>query len=332
MPFVPRVFRCWVPDEYEAYRRVDIISKDESKTVVMLNGQDTTFETSATALVNPNDQDGVNDNTELMFLNDPSVLWNLRYRYEHEKIYTYTGYILIAINPYKSIPGLYSDELMYDYKGKSIGSLDPHVYAIADHSFRAMKNSRTAQSVIISGESGAGKTETSKIVMRYLSIVGGRLGQDGLEMKIMKSNPILEAFGNAKTLRNNNSSRFGKFMKIEFDGQNYVCSAGIDTYLLEKSRIVGHQRGERSYHSFYQLTCGASEAMRDKLQISGPSSFNYTNQGEAVEIDGAPSPSPRPFPRRTLGRTEKRVLRAVISLATGGVYLKEGACRCHRGR
>eukprot|EP01048_Picozoa_sp_COSAG05_P001414 COSAG05_NODE_48_length_24425_cov_90.438543_5_plen_227_part_00 len=163
--------RVWVPDEHEAYRKVSVISKDEDKTVVMVDGRDTTYNTADTMLVNPDNQDGVNDNTELMFLNDAALLWNLQARYEREKIYTYTGYILIAINPYKNLP-IYSDELMFDYKGKSIGSLPPHVYAVADHAFRAMKNSSGAQSVIISGESGAGKTETSKIVMRYLSIVG----------------------------------------------------------------------------------------------------------------------------------------------------------------
>ena len=137
----------------------------------MVDGRDTTFSSADTMLVNPENQDGVNDNTELMFLNDAALVWNLKVRYEHEKIYTYTGYILIAINPYKNLP-IYSDELMFEYKGKSIGSLDPHVYAVADHSFRAMKNTNGGQSVVISGESGAGKTETSKIVMRYLSIVG----------------------------------------------------------------------------------------------------------------------------------------------------------------
>ena len=146
----------------------------------------------------------MNDNTELMYLNDASLLWNLRCRYLSDSIYTYTGYILIAINPYKDMSHIYGDELMFQYKGKSIGTLEPHVFAVADHSYRAMKTQGTGQSVIISGESGAGKTETSKIVMRYLAVVGGKFGGDGLESRMMKSNPILEAFGNAKTKRNNN--------------------------------------------------------------------------------------------------------------------------------
>lgn len=162
----------------DAYVKATVLSRTDDQVTVMdeLSRTDRTFAADEVGLVNPDSQDGVNDNTELMFLNDPSLLWNLRFRYEHDKIYTYTGYILIAINPYKNMGPLYNDDLMFQYKGKSIGSLEPHVYAIADHSFRAMKNAAHGgthgQSVIISGESGAGKTETSKIVMRYLSIVG----------------------------------------------------------------------------------------------------------------------------------------------------------------
>ena len=222
-----------------------------------------------------------------MFLNDASLLHNLRCRYEMDKIYTYTGYILIAINPYKDMGPIYDEDVMFRYKGKSIGTLEPHVYAVADHSYRAMKNSGSGQSVIISGESGAGKTETSKIVMRYLAVVGGTMGDDGLEGRMMRSNPILEAFGNAKTLRNNNSSRFGKFMKIEFDRDNLVCSASIDTYLLEKSRIVTHTPGERAYHSFYQI-CAGPRDLQDKLQLRRAEDFEYLgrNGGEYVVIDG----------------------------------------------
>eukprot|EP01043_Picozoa_sp_COSAG02_P009111 COSAG02_NODE_304_length_25204_cov_11.025095_17_plen_1285_part_00 len=223
-----------------------------------------------------------------MYLNDASLLWNLRCRYLSDSIYTYTGYILIAINPYKDMSHIYQDDLMFQYKGKSIGTLEPHVFAIADHSYRSMKNLGTGQSVIISGESGAGKTETSKIVMRYLAVVGGKFGESGLEARMMKSNPILEAFGNAKTLRNNNSSRFGKFMKIEFDRDNMVCSASIDTYLLEKSRIVTHTPGERGYHSFYQLCAGASDDLQDKLHLKPAEDYMYLSRhgSEHVVIEG----------------------------------------------
>ena len=219
-----------------------------------------------------------------MYLNDASLLWNLRCRYMSDSIYTYTGYILIAINPYKNMSHIYGDDLMFQYKGKSIGTLAPHVFAVADHSYRSMKNLGTGQSVIISGESGAGKTETSKIVMRYLAVVGGKFGADGLEGRMMKSNPILEAFGNAKTLRNNNSSRFGKFMKIEFDRDNTVCSASIETYLLEKSRIVTHTPGERAYHSFYQLCAGASADMQDKLRLHRAEDYVYLARHGAEHV------------------------------------------------
>ena len=227
----------------------------------------------------------VNDNTELMASTTP-VRWNLRCRYLSDNIYT--GTAMTAINPYKDMSHIYQDDLMFQYKGKSIGTLDPHVFAIADHSYRSMKNLGTGQSVIISGESGAGKTETSKIVMRYLAVVGGKFGADGLEGRMMKSNPILEAFGNAKTLRNNNSSRFGKFMKIEFDRDHTVCSASIDTYLLEKSRIVTHTSGERGYHSFYQLCAGAPPDLQDKLRLLCAEDYLYLSEHgtEYVTIEG----------------------------------------------
>ena len=235
--------------------------------------------------MNPDSQDGVQDNTELMFLNEPSLMHNLASRYARDEIYTYTAYILIAINPYKNLP-IYDQELMFSYKGKSIGVKPPHVFAIADHAYRSMKIEKTGQSVIISGESGAGKTETSKVVMRYLAIVGGRFGEGGLENRVMQSNPILEGFGNAKTLRNNNSSRFGKFMKIEFDGENLVCAAAIDTYLLEKSRIVTHAKGERGYHIFYQLLAGATEEQREEWKLRGADSHAYTKHGGAPVVKG----------------------------------------------
>jgi len=283
--------QVWVVDEEDAFARAQILNeKDDGTTIVQVEGRmgDMTLPTAECMKVNPENQDGVNDNTELMYLNDASLLWNLRCRYLSDSIYTYTGYILIAINPYKDMSHIYQDDLMFQYKGKSIGTLDPHVFAVADHSYRSMKNLGTGQSVIISGESGAGKTETSKIVMRYLAVVGGKFGADGLEGRMMKSNPILEAFGNAKTLRNNNSSRFGKFMKIEFDRDHTVCSASIDTYLLEKSRIVTHTPGERAYHSFYQLCAGAPPDLQDKLRLLNAEDYMYLSKHgpDYVTIEG----------------------------------------------
>ena len=230
---------------------------------------------------NPPTQDGVPDNTQLMHLHEASLLHNIRCRYTSDIIYTYTAYILIAVNPYKRLP-IYGEKELVDYQGKSIGVLPPHAFAVADRAYRSMKASAKSQSIIISGESGAGKTETAKIVMRYLAAVGGThsgLEMGDLETRIIQCNPILEAFGNAKTLRNDNSSRFGKFTKILFDRDAHVSGASIVTYLLEKSRLAHQATGERNYHIFYQLLAGASpEQVEDLCLQGGPEAFHYVNQ------------------------------------------------------
>eukprot|EP00004_Rigifila_ramosa_P024751 TRINITY_DN7254_c0_g1_i1.p1 TRINITY_DN7254_c0_g1~~TRINITY_DN7254_c0_g1_i1.p1 ORF type:complete len:1460 (-),score=473.86 TRINITY_DN7254_c0_g1_i1:45-4352(-) len=235
---------------------------------------------------NPKDQDGVPDNTQLMHLNEPSLLHNLRFRYANDEIYSYTAYILIAINPYKRLT-CFTEEMIEKYRGKAIGVLPPHVYAVADRAFRSMKTDGKSQSILISGESGAGKTETSKIVMQFLVKVGGRSDIGGtVEKRIMATNPVMEAFGNAKTLRNNNSSRFGKFMEIHFNNQLQVNGAKIVTYLLEKSRIVRQAQGERNYHIFYQLCAGATEAEKEELSLKPADDFALINQGQASVIEG----------------------------------------------
>ncbi|XP_044727037.1 myosin heavy chain 95F isoform X2 [Chrysoperla carnea] len=220
----------------------------------------------------------VDDNCEMMFLNEATLLNNIRTRYNKDKIYTYVANILIAVNPYMEIPNLYSPKTIKSYQGKSIGQMPPHVFAIADKSFRDMKVLKQSQSIIVSGESGAGKTESTKYILKYLcDLFGSTAGP--IEQKILDANPILEAFGNAKTTRNNNSSRFGKFMEVHFNSKYQVVGGYISHYLLEKSRICTQSAEERNYHVFYMLCAGAPESLRSKLQLTKPDDYQYLKNG-----------------------------------------------------
>nr|KAF6341723.1 myosin VI [Myotis myotis] len=212
-----------------------------------------------------------------MYLNEATLLHNIKVRYSKDRIYTYVANILIAVNPYFDIPKIYSSETIKSYQGKSLGTMPPHVFAIADKAFRDMKVLKMSQSIIVSGESGAGKTENTKFVLRYLTESYGT-GQD-IDDRIVEANPLLEAFGNAKTVRNNNSSRFGKFVEIHFNEKSSVVGGFVSHYLLEKSRICVQGKEERNYHIFYRLCAGASEDIREKLHLSSPDNFRYLNRG-----------------------------------------------------
>ncbi|KAJ9183778.1 hypothetical protein P3X46_007589 [Hevea brasiliensis] len=230
---------------------------------------------------------GVDDMTKLSYLHEPGVLHNLANRYELNEIYTYTGNILIAINPFQRLPHLYDTHMMEQYKGAQFGELSPHVFAVADVAYRAMINEGKSNSILVSGESGAGKTETTKMLMRYLAHLGGRSGVEGrtVEQQVLESNPVLEAFGNAKTVRNNNSSRFGKFVEIQFNKNGRISGAAIRTYLLERSRVCQISDPERNYHCFY-LLCAASPEEREKYKLGNPKSFHYLNQSNCYQLDG----------------------------------------------
>ncbi|KAJ0725452.1 putative myosin ATPase [Helianthus annuus] len=230
---------------------------------------------------------GVDDMTKLSYLHEPGVLQNLRTRYELNEIYTYTGNILIAINPFQKLPHLYDTHMMQQYKGAPFGELSPHVFAIADTSYRAMINEGKSNSILVSGESGAGKTETTKMLMRFLAYLGGRKATEGrtVEQQVLESNPVLEAFGNAKTVRNNNSSRFGKFVEIQFDKHGRISGAAIRTYLLERSRVCQVNDPERNYHCFY-LLCAAPPEEIEKYKLGSPQSFHYLNQSKCFELVG----------------------------------------------
>ncbi|KAL8501897.1 hypothetical protein ACS0TY_021134 [Phlomoides rotata] len=232
------------------------------------------------------DLGGVDDMTKLTYLNEPSVLDNLQRRYGLNEIYTYTGSILIAVNPFTKLPHLYNLHMMEQYKGAPFGELSPHVFAVADASYRAMMSEGLSQSILVSGESGAGKTETTKLIMQYLTYVGGRALRDdrNVEQQVLESNPLLEAFGNARTVRNDNSSRFGKFVEIQFDSNGRISGAAIRTYLLERSRVVQITNPERNYHCFYQLCASGRDA--ETYKLGHPSNYHYLNQSKIYELDG----------------------------------------------
>ncbi|XP_045535072.1 myosin heavy chain 95F isoform X1 [Papilio machaon] len=220
----------------------------------------------------------VDDNCELMFLNEATLLNNIICRYKKKKIYTYVANILLAVNPYEDIPDLYSSATIKKYQGRSLGELPPHVFAIADKAFRDMKSFKQSQSIIVSGESGAGKTESTKYILKYLCDLWAK-GAGPVEQKILDANPILEAFGNAKTTRNNNSSRFGKFMEVHFSAKYQVVGGHISHYLLEKSRICTQSAEERNYHVFYLLCAGAPQELRAALKITKPDDYQYLKNG-----------------------------------------------------
>ncbi|ESQ50397.1 hypothetical protein EUTSA_v10001881mg [Eutrema salsugineum] len=230
---------------------------------------------------------GVNDMTTLAYLHEPGVLQNLKSRYYIDEIYTYTGDILIAVNPFKQLENLYGDHMIAHYKGVPFGALNPHPFAVADAAYRQMINEGISQSILVSGESGAGKTETAKMLMKYLAKMGGRAVSDRrtVEDQVLESNPVLEAFGNAKTVRNNNSSRFGKFVEIQFDQRGRISGAAIKTYLLERSRVCQVSDSERNYHCFYMLCAAPPEDIK-KLKLEDPTKYRYLNQSRCIKLEG----------------------------------------------
>ncbi|XP_058001214.1 myosin-6 isoform X2 [Hevea brasiliensis] len=230
---------------------------------------------------------GVDDMTKLAYLHEPGVLYNLKCRYDENEIYTYTGNILIAVNPFQRLPHLYDNDIMRQYKGAAIGELSPHPFAVADSAYRQMITEGISQAILVSGESGAGKTESTKMLMRYLAYMGGRVAAEGrsVEQQVLESNPVLEAFGNAKTVRNNNSSRFGKFVEIQFDQRGMISGAAIRTYLLERSRVCQVSDPERNYHCFYML-CAAPQEDIKKYKLGDPRTFHYLNQSNFYKLDG----------------------------------------------
>ncbi|XP_030241544.1 myosin heavy chain, muscle isoform X27 [Drosophila navojoa] len=261
---------CWVPDEKEGYLLGEIkATKGDIVSVGLPGGETKDFKKDQLQQVNPPKYEKAEDMSNLTYLNDASVLHNLRQRYYHKLIYTYSGLFCVAINPYKRYP-VYTNRCAKMYRGKRRNEVPPHIFAISDGAYVDMLTNHVNQSMLITGESGAGKTENTKKVIAYFATVGASTKKDesqknkgSLEDQVVQTNPVLEAFGNAKTVRNDNSSRFGKFIRIHFGPTGKLAGADIETYLLEKARVISQQSLERSYHIFYQIMSGAVPGVKE---------------------------------------------------------------------
>jgi len=284
----------WVKDPEKAFVRGWITEELPGGNVIIQFDSGASIETQIDDVdaVNPAKFDKADDMAELTHLNEASVIHNLHTRYQADLIYTYSGLFLVTINPYCPLP-IYGNDYVRMYKGQAREDTRPHIFAVSDAAFRRLVEEGENQSILVTGESGAGKTENTKKVIQYLAAVAtsdfdtpltGRVpGKQlsNLSQQILRANPILESFGNAQTVRNNNSSRFGKFIRIQFTRSGQIAGAFIDWYLLEKSRVVKISPQERSYHVFYQLLAGADQRMREALLIPGMDveHFAYTRGG-----------------------------------------------------
>ncbi|KAF0032452.1 hypothetical protein F2P81_014742 [Scophthalmus maximus] len=282
---------CWVKDQKEAFVAGEIQSEDGDKVTVKTTKNTTvTVKMDDVQQMNPPKFYQASDMANLTFLNEASVLENLRSRYASMRIYTYSGLFCVTINPYKWLP-IYGAKVAQMYKGKKRNEVPPHLFSISDNAYHDMLMEHENQSMLITGESGAGKTENTKKVIQYFANVGasGSKASDSkgsLEDQIIQANPVLEAFGNAKTIRNNNSSRFGKFIRIHFGPTAKLAGADIESYLLEKSRVISQQAAERGYHIFYQLLSGRKPEFIEALLLSpDPKQYVWVCQGVTVVDD-----------------------------------------------
>ncbi|XP_051888761.1 myosin-4-like, partial [Pristis pectinata] len=281
---------CYVTDPKEVYIPASIKSKEGDKvTVETKNKKTVTVKEDQVFLMNPPKFDKIEDMAMLTHLNEASVLFNLKDRYSAWMIYTYSGLFCVTVNPYKWLP-VYNPAVINAYRGKKRQEAPPHIFSISDNAYQFMLTDRENQSILITGESGAGKTVNTKRVIQYFALIaasGDALKkkesriQGTLEDQIIQANPLLEAFGNAKTVRNDNSSRFGKFIRIHFGATGKLASADIETYLLEKSRVAFQLKAERSYHIFYQVTSNKRPELIEMLLITNnPYDFPLISQGE----------------------------------------------------
>uniref|UniRef100_A0A8V0YQV5 Myosin-9 n=1 Tax=Gallus gallus TaxID=9031 RepID=A0A8V0YQV5_CHICK len=280
----------WVPSEKSGFEAASLKEEVGDEAIVELaeNGKKVKVNKDDIQKMNPPKFSKVEDMAELTCLNEASVLHNLKERYYSGLIYTYSGLFCVVINPYKNLP-IYSEEIVEMYKGKKRHEMPPHIYAITDTAYRSMMQDREDQSILCTGESGAGKTENTKKVIQYLAHVASshksKKDQGELERQLLQANPILEAFGNAKTVKNDNSSRFGKFIRINFDVNGYIVGANIETYLLEKSRAIRQAKEERTFHIFYYLLSGAGEHLKTDLLLEPYNKYRFLSNGH-VTIPG----------------------------------------------
>ncbi|XP_041666986.1 unconventional myosin-Vb [Cheilinus undulatus] len=287
--------RVWIPDPEEVWKAAEIVKdyKDGEPVLHLKLEDETPLEYSVGPksnplpfLRNPDILVGENDLTALSYLHEPAVLHNLRVRFlESNHIYTYCGIVLVAINPYEQLQ-IYGEEVIEAYSGQNMGDMDPHIFAVAEEAYKQMARDERNQSIIVSGESGAGKTVSAKYAMRYFATVGGSANDTNVEEKVLASSPIMEAIGNAKTTRNDNSSRFGKYIQIGFSRNYNIIGANMRTYLLEKSRVVFQAEEERNYHIFYQLCASSSLPEFKDLSLTSAEDFTFTSMGENIFIEG----------------------------------------------
>ncbi|XP_049524324.1 myosin heavy chain, muscle-like isoform X24 [Dermacentor silvarum] len=285
----------WVPDEKEGFVLGNIVSTKGDMVTVDCPGGERSVKKDILQQVNPPKYEKCDDMSNMTYLNDASVLHNLKERYYANLIYTYSGLFCVAINPYKRFP-IYTKRVVDIYKGRRRTEVPPHVFAVSDGAYMDMLANRENQSMLITGESGAGKTENTKKVIAYFAHVGATSKKEeaakkdskkgNLEDQVVQTNPVLESFGNAKTVRNDNSSRFGKFIRIHFGPMGKLAGADIETYLLEKARVISQQPAERSYHIFYQLMSGKIPGLKEKLLLSNDVyEYHFVSQGK-TEIAG----------------------------------------------
>ncbi|XP_028649518.1 myosin-7 [Erpetoichthys calabaricus] len=289
---------CFVPDPVEEFVKAKIISRDGDKvTAETYHGKTVTVKEDLVVQQNPPKFDKIEDMAMLTFLHEPAVLYNLKERYAAWMIYTYSGLFCVTVNPYKWLP-VYNAEVVAAYRGKKRTEAPPHIFSISDNAYQYMLTDRENQSILITGESGAGKTVNTKRVIQYFASIAATGGKKDttvsakgtLEDQIIQANPALEAFGNAKTVRNDNSSRFGKFIRIHFGATGKLASADIETYLLEKSRVVFQLKSERDYHIFYQILSNKKPELLDMLLVTNnPYDYAFISQGETTvaSIDDA---------------------------------------------
>uniref|UniRef100_I3JNL6 Myosin VAb n=1 Tax=Oreochromis niloticus TaxID=8128 RepID=I3JNL6_ORENI len=286
--------RVWLPDAAEVWKSAELTKDytpgDQTLSLQLEDGTKVEHKidprtNNLPPLRNPDILVGENDLTALSYLHEPAVLHNLKVRFMDSKlIYTYCGIVLVAINPYERLP-IYDAGIINAYSGQNMGDMDPHIFAVAEEAYKQMARDERNQSIIVSGESGAGKTVSAKYAMRYFATVSSS-GEANVEERVLASSPIMEALGNAKTTRNDNSSRFGKYIEIGFDTKCCITGANMRTYLLEKSRVVFQAHGERNYHIFYQL-CASSHLPEFKaFRLGCADDFHCTNQGQSPVIDG----------------------------------------------
>ncbi|KAM4016652.1 myosin-10-like isoform 6-T7 [Anomaloglossus baeobatrachus] len=302
--------QVWVPSEKHGFEAASIKEERGDEVVLELaeNGKKVVINKDDIQKMNPPKFTKVEDMAELTCLNEASVLHNLKDRYYSGLIYTYSGLFCVVINPYKNLP-IYTEQIVEMYRGKKRHEMPPHIYAISETAYRSMLQDREDQSILCTGESGAGKTENTKKVIQYLAHVAsshkGRkehtapmesfksvklknssaVSYGELEHQLLQANPILEAFGNAKTVKNDNSSRFGKFIRINFDVAGYIVGANIETYLLEKSRAIRQAKDERTFHVFYQLLAGSGEHVKTDLLLEGFNQYRFLSNGN-ITIPG----------------------------------------------